>query len=100
MLSEAVKGDLRSALEALRDSLASEIEDGSRCVKCGGGLSSPTPALAKQLRDVLNQLASMPGEKRSVTDDLKAKRARRQAGVAKRASGSVDKRAGGGRTRG
>jgi hypothetical protein len=95
-LEEAVgSGDLRRALEALRDELAREIEGGSTCVKCGGALSSSTAALAKQLRDTLKELAGIAVPEGSKTDDLKRKRAERQAGVAKRASRGDEHGAGG-----
>lgn len=99
-LVEAVTSEeLRVSLEALRDHLANEMANGVACKACGGVVSSPTAPLAKQLRDVLTQLSQMAKPKGSVSDDLKAKRARRQAGVAKRAAGGVEQRAGGGRAR-
>src|SRR5687768_11603291 len=88
--------DLRVALEALRDELAAEISGGSTCVKCGGGLSSSTAALAKQLRDTLNQIAGLSVPEGSKSDDLKRKRAERQAGVAKRAARRVERGSGSG----
>lgn len=100
-LSEAATGgDLRASLEALRDCLAAEIEAGVACKACGGSISSPTAPLAKQLRDTLNQLAALHVPKGSVSDDLKTKRAVRQAGVAKRAAGGVKRRPGGDRASG
>lgn len=100
-LTETVaEGDLRASLEALRDRLALEIETDPRCIKCGGSVSSPTAALAKQLRDVLVQLSAMAKPEGSKTDELKRKRAERQARVAKRSAGSKQRRAGGNRTSG
>lgn len=89
-------GDLRSALEALRDRLADEVErvaEDGFCPVCKRGSSSVAP-LAKQLRDVLVQLDSLAKPVGSKTDELKKRRADRQAGVAKRAAGSAVKRAG------
>ncbi len=80
--------DLRGQLEWLRDTLVNEIAGGQTCIRCGGSLSSSTPALAKQLRDTLNQLDSMAVPEGSKSDDLKRKRAERQARVAKRPTGS------------
>lgn len=75
-------GDLRRSLEALRDHLAKEL--------AGAGARDAAP-LAKQLRDTLNQLSAIATPEKSVTDELKAKRAARQAEVANRAPGR-DKR--------
>lgn len=96
VLTDAVSsGDLRASLEALRDALAAEIETGSRCVKCGGGLSSSTAALAKQLRDTLAVLATIKVPEGSKTDDLRRKRAERQASVQARAARRQQRRPGG-----
>jgi hypothetical protein len=48
--------------------------------------------LAKQLRDTLVALNALKRPERSVKDDLKRKRAERQAGVAKRSSGGEQQR--------
>lgn len=99
-LTEQVKSvDLRLALEALRDHLATELESGVACKDCGGVISSPAAPLAKQLRDTLTQLSALAPVKESVSDDLKAKRAARQAEVAERAAGGKQRRSGGNRTR-
>ena len=76
-------------MEALRDLLAKELESGSVCKACGGVISSPTAPLAKQLRDTVNQLAAISKPEVSKSDDLKRKRAERQAVVAKRSAGGV-----------
>lgn len=90
-LTDALTGDLRSSLAALRDRLAAELDEGSTCQKCGGSIASPTAPIAKQLRDVLMQIDSMAKPEGSKTDELKRKRAQREAGVAHRAA-TGDKR--------
>lgn len=103
-LSEVVaEGDLRASLEALRDTLAAEIEAGTACVKCGGSVSSPTASLAKQLADVLVGLEALPRREASAVDQLAKRRAARLSG-AKVSDGSGSKPAvkrggGGGRAR-
>ena len=71
-------GDLRSSLEAVRDRLEREIEDADS--------SSAVAALVKQLRETLVQIDGLVTPKGSVTDDLKRKRAQRQASVQKRSA--------------
>lgn len=83
-------GDHRESLEALRDRLAREIEDGQCCKACGGPVTSQTAPLAKQLADVLKALAALPsGKEKSIDDDLAERRAARraQAGPSERAAG-------------
>lgn len=85
-LSEAVGGgDRRAALEALRDRLASELEheaDAGFCVKCKRSSSSVAP-LAKQLRDVLSDIETLPkATKETPLDELRRRRAARQSGSA------------------
>jgi hypothetical protein len=80
-------GDLRASLEAIRDKLAHELDEGVACKRCGGAISSPTPALAKALRETLTALDAIRAPEDSKSDDLKAKAARRRARVAKRAGG-------------
>lgn len=78
-LAETVKGgDLRASLEAIRDHLATELETGASCKKCGGVLSSPTAPLAKQLAEVVRQIDRLPTKEASAVDDLAAKRAARR----------------------
>lgn len=80
VLSETIaEGDLRASLEAIRDHLAHELEQGADCKKCGGVLSSPTPALAKQLTAVIAQLDQLPTKEASDVDDLAAARRKRRA---------------------
>lgn len=72
-LSDAVgTGDLRSSLEAIRDKLATELED-APARECA--------PLARQLTDVLVKLAALPAEEKSALDDLAERRATRQAKV-------------------
>lgn len=81
-LSEAVAtGDLRTSLEAIRDHLADELEQGCACVKCGGSVSSPTAAIAKQLADVIARIERLPTKEASAVDDLAAQRRRRKSGA-------------------
>ena len=73
-VTEAAAGGSRvEALEALRDLLAeslAEAEPGQRA------------ALAKQLRETMAELASLPdAAKRSTSDDLAARRSARRAGT-------------------
>lgn len=78
-LAETVaNGDLRSSLEAIRDHLATELEDGASCKACGGVLSSPTAQLAKQLAAVISQIDQLPTKESSAVDDLAAARASRR----------------------
>lgn len=61
-LIDAVKGDRRKGLEALRDRLAEEVErvaEDGFCPACKRGSSSIAP-LAKQLTDVLAHLDALP----------------------------------------
>ena len=88
-LSQAVKAGELEGLEALRDTLAAEIEAGPQEKQ-----SSQTAALARQLRDVLTRIAELERAKPkgSIVDDLGAKRAARIA-----ATPSAGKAVGGGR---
>lgn len=74
-LSGAVStGDHRQALEALRDRIAISIEQVD---------PDKVAPLAKQLADVLRELANMPAAKgRSSLDDLAARRRNRGAATA------------------
>lgn len=86
VVSDLSSDDLRESLVALRDLLAKELEAGVKCKACGGAISSPTAPLAKQLRDTVNELAALVVPEGSKTDELKRKRADRQARVAKRSA--------------
>jgi hypothetical protein len=83
-LSEAVAtGDRLKALQALRDRLADEVgrvADDGFCPACKRGSSSVAP-LAKQLRDVLGELADLAPTVRKdpVRDELERKREERKA---------------------
>ncbi len=79
MLTEAVKAGELEGLEALRDTIAAEIEAGPSSEK----QTSQTAALARQLREVLARIAELERAKPkgSVVDDLGRKRAARIAGT-------------------
>jgi hypothetical protein len=85
LVSEVRSGDRRRALVALRDRLAVEVErvaEDGFCPACKRGSSSVAP-LAKQLRDVVEELDRLPvAEGESVVDDLDARRAARRAAAA------------------
>jgi hypothetical protein len=70
-------GDRRAALEALRDVLWASI------VECE---PAQRASLAKQLREVLNDLDALPTGEVSVSDDLRARRASRLAAASDQAS--------------
>jgi hypothetical protein len=73
-IAEAVRGDRRAALEAIRDKLAAELDDAE-------GRDAAT--VAKELRATLAELESLPGGKEaSAVDDLSARRAKRRADAA------------------
>lgn len=73
-MTGAVAGGRRSALEAIRDKLAGELEDAE------GRDAAP---LAKELRAVINEIEKLPGGKEvSAVDDLSARRAARRADAA------------------
>lgn len=70
-LVEAVEsGDQRAALEAIRARLASELEDAE---------GKDVAPIAKELRAVIDALASLPGGEESTLDQLQARRAARLA---------------------
>lgn len=94
-------GDLKAQLEAVRDALAAEMDQDPKCAKCGGGISSPTATLAKQLTDILVRLAALKVPEVSARDELKAARdARRSAaGAPDGAKLPKDQRTGGSRPR-
>lgn len=87
-LAEVIaSGDLRASLEAIRDSLAAEVADARRathkrecsCV-CGIGDARVLVAVMKELRAVIAVLDALPNaERKSKSDDLAARRARRLA---------------------
>lgn len=68
----AATGDQRATLEAIRDQLAHQIDR---------AVPAATPALARQLRMTLRDLAELPAEhgKGSKTDEVKARRDARRA---------------------
>ena len=66
-------GDRRSTLEALRNLLAVQLETAERDV----------PALARQLREVMAELDSLPNpQEKSRVDELNKRRAQRRAKAA------------------
>lgn len=84
-------GTKREQLEAIRDRIASEMDPGFDCCKCGKPLrssGSETAALALRLVKVLEALDSIPDTSQvSPLDELRARRtggapsaARRQGG--------------------
>ena len=100
-LTEAVQGDKREALEAIRDRLAAELDGQQACAKCGGSISSNTAAVAKQLVEVIERLAAITPPKESQVDQIAKQRARRRsAGASDGASTSGERGAGDGRARG
>lgn len=82
LVEAAASGDRVEALRALRDRLAVEVErvaEDGFCVECKRGSSSVAP-LAKQLRDVLAELAEVSPAVRSMDgaeDELERYRAAR-----------------------
>lgn len=78
---DAVPEGRLETLRALRDALAREIDDGPR----GEKAVSQTAALARQLRDVLSEIAELEEAipKGSVIDDLASRREVRRQGSAK-----------------
>lgn len=69
----ATAGDRRAALESLRDLLARHLEIADRDV----------PALARQLREVMAELDSLPNpQETSKVDELNRKRTARRAKAA------------------
>ena len=86
-LSETVAaGDMRASLEAIRDHIASELEEGAACKACGGVLSSPTAPLAKQLAQIVQTIDRLPVKEGSAVDDLSARRRKRRASPPKPAA--------------
>lgn len=83
IVNAAASGDLRKSLEALRDSLAADIDSAEPRDKA---------ALAKQLRDTLIAIDKLPGGQVKTeldriaesipADELAQRRARRQPGAA------------------
>lgn len=73
-LSEhAATGDRRATLEALRNFLAAQLQIAERDI----------PALAKQLRDTIAELESLPNAKEtSRVDELNARRSARRSKAA------------------
>lgn len=75
-LVNAVSGDKRAALEAIRDRLANEL-------LTARGQSAA--AVAKELRAVIDELDSLPdGREESTVDQLNARREARRAEAARR----------------
>lgn len=73
LAGHAGAGDRRAALEALRDLLARHLETADRDV----------PALARQLREVMAELDSLPNpQEKSKVDELNKRRAARRAKAA------------------
>lgn len=67
-------GERRASLEAIRDKLAAELKD---------AYGRDAAALAKELREVIRELDSLPtGGEESTVDQLAARRARRLANAA------------------
>jgi hypothetical protein len=90
-LAEVIAGgDLRASLIAIRDRLADEVADARRAVHkrectcvCGIGDARVVVAVVKELRVVLTAIDALPdAERKSKSDDLAARRARRLAGTA------------------
>lgn len=75
-LPSAVRQDRRTALEAIRGKLATELEYAS---------GRDTAPIAKELRAVIAELESLPGgQEVSAVDDLSARREARRADAAGR----------------
>ena len=78
----------RQLLEAIRDRLAQELDGlaGHRhsCdCRCGVPPDARTvPTLAKELREIIRELDSLPTEKASIIDELRKKREGRRAEAA------------------
>jgi molecular chaperone GrpE (heat shock protein) len=66
----AVQGDMRTALEAIRNRLAAELARSK---------GQAAAAVAKELRAVLDAIEALPGAEVDPIDDLAAKRAQRRA---------------------
>lgn len=67
-------GDRRKSLEAVRDHLAARLIDAG---------TREAAAIAKELRNVMAELYSLPGEREgSKSDELADRRARRRAAAA------------------
>lgn len=79
MLTDAVREGRLEGLRALRDVIAKEIDDGPK----GEKAVSQTAPLARQLRDVLDQIAVLEKSqpKASFVDDLSRRREARVAGT-------------------
>jgi hypothetical protein len=82
LVQAAQSGDRTRTLQALRDRLAEEVErvaDDGFCPHCKRGSSSVAP-VAKQLRDVLGELAELSPvvRKDPVRDELERRRAARK----------------------
>jgi len=73
----AASGDRRATLESLRQILAASIDEVD---------AAQRPALAKQFREVLSELETLPAGEVSVSDDLRSRRAARRATAAIEAS--------------
>lgn len=91
---EIRSGDMRRSLTAMRDILAEAIEEQNKsmkaksglCRKCGGDASagSGIAAMSLRLRQVLQDLESLPREEEeTVRDDLAKRRADRRASGSK-----------------
>lgn len=78
-LAEAVKGDRRTQLEAIRDYLAHELE-GNRCNTCRMSQlrTGDTAALVLRLSAILKEVDELPREDGQVSE-LDALRARKSA---------------------
>lgn len=88
ILSEEVQVGRLEGLRALRDVLASKIEHGPS----GEKQADQTAALARQLRDVLKEIADLEKSipKASVVDDLASRRRERSGSAGEpAAAGSV-----------
>lgn len=73
----AASGDRRATLEMLRQILAASIDEVD---------AAQRPALAKQFREVLSELETLPVGEVSVSDDLRSRRAARRAAASAEAS--------------
>lgn len=91
LLDVVSEGDRRASLVAIRDRLADEMDDVTwqkhkaecRCL-CGMGDGRTLVNLAKELRTVIAEIDELPGgvERRSKSDELADRRARRLADAA------------------
>lgn len=66
-------GDLRDALEAIRDRLAAELERSA---------GQAAAAVAKELRAVMDAIEALPGEEADPVDELAIRRAGRRSDAA------------------